>query len=66
MRVLDEWVTRLVTVQVELHRSLPSGRLWWPRDHDRIRRALADDVLDDRGAAMVLIAQHDDGPLLER
>jgi hypothetical protein len=32
--------------------------LWWPRDHDRIRRALADNVLDDR--ANVLIVQHDD------
>src|SRR4051812_15762648 len=36
----------------------PSGRLWWPRDHDRMRRALVDDVLDGHGAAMVVISQH--------
>ena len=60
MRVLDERVAGLIAVQIELHRSLPSGRLWWPYDHDGIRRVLANDVLDDHGAAMVLIAQHHD------
>ena len=38
MRVLDERVAGLVAVQIELHRSLPSGRLWWPRQQDRAGR----------------------------